>query len=92
MPSSIEPHGGWHVVLVLCSDVRRCAATCIAAGRASDVYVRACWVCRAHGTLACGCVATCRPGTIACEVHRRRICHPPVDKRCARRQPVYISL
>ena len=65
MPSSIEPHGGWHVVLALCSDVRRCAAACIVAGGASDVHVRACGVCRAHGTLACGCVASCRPGTIA---------------------------
>jgi len=39
MPSSIEPRGGWHVVLVLalCSVVRRCAAACIAAGGASDV-------------------------------------------------------
>ena len=42
MPSSIEPHGGWHVVLVLCSVVRRCAAACIVAGGASDVHVRAC--------------------------------------------------
>ena len=65
MPSSIEPHVGWHVVLALCSDVRRCAAACIVAGGASDVHVRACGVCRAHGTLACGCVASCRPGTIA---------------------------
>ena len=52
--------------------------------------VRACRVCQAHGTLACGCVESCRLGTIACEVHRRRICPPPVDKRCARRRPVYI--
>jgi len=42
MPSSIEPHGWWHVVLALCSDVRRCAAACIVAGGASDVHVRAC--------------------------------------------------
>jgi len=43
MPSSIEPHGGWHVVLVLCSVVRRYAAACIVAGGASDVHVlRAC--------------------------------------------------
>ena len=42
MPSSIEPHGGWHVVLALCSIVRRCVAACIAAGGASDVHVRAC--------------------------------------------------
>ena len=72
MPSSIEPHGGWHVVLVLCSVVRWCAAACIVAGGASDVHVRACVrtcrVCRAQGTLACGCIASCRPGTIACEV------------------------
>jgi len=37
-----EPHGGWHVVLALCSDVRQCAAACIVAGGASDVHVRAC--------------------------------------------------
>jgi len=42
MPSSIEPHGGWHVVLALCSDVRRCVAACIVAGGSSDVHVRAC--------------------------------------------------
>ena len=41
MPSSIEPHGGWHVVLALCSVVRRCSVACIAAGGASDVRVRA---------------------------------------------------
>jgi len=41
MPSSIEPHGGWHVVLALCSVVHRCAAACIVAGGASDVHVRA---------------------------------------------------
>ena len=33
----------------------------------------------------------CRQGTIARDVHRRCICRPPVDKRCAR-WPVYISL
>ena len=32
MPSSIEPHGGWHVVLALCSVVLRCAAACIVVG------------------------------------------------------------
>ena len=42
MPSSIEPHGGWHVFLALCSAVRWCAAACIAAGGASDIHVRAC--------------------------------------------------
>ena len=42
MPSSIEPHGGWHVVLALCSDVRQCAAACIVAGGASDVHMCAC--------------------------------------------------
>ena len=42
MPSSIEPHGGWHVVLALCSDLRRCAPACIVAGGASNVHVRAC--------------------------------------------------
>ena len=89
MPSSIEPHGGWHVVLVLCSVVRRCAAACIVAGGASDVHVRA--GCVGH-TARWPVVASCRPGTMACEVHRRRICRTPVDKRCARRRPVYISL
>ena len=48
---------------------RRASAACIAAGGASDVHVRACvrecGVCRTHGTLDCGCVASCRPGTIA---------------------------
>ena len=42
MPSTIEPHGGWHVVWKLCSDVRRCAAACIVAGGASDIHVCAC--------------------------------------------------
>ena len=42
MLSSIEPHSGWHVVLVLCSVVRRCATACIVAGGASDIRVRAC--------------------------------------------------
>ena len=43
----------------------RCAVACIVAGGASDVHVRACGVCHAHSTLACGCVASCRPGMIA---------------------------
>ena len=49
MPSSIEPHGGWHVVLALCSDVRRCAAACIAlwrVGSRTSTCMRACRVCR----------------------------------------------
>ena len=54
----LEPHGGWHVVLALCSALHRCAAACIAAGGASDVRMRACGVCRAHRMLACGCVAS----------------------------------
>ena len=66
MPSIIEPHGGWHVVLALCSDVRRtrrrCAAACIVAGGASDVHVRA--GCVGH-TARWPVVASCRPGTIA---------------------------
>ena len=77
MPSSIEPHGGWHMVLALCSGLH-CGGWGVGRGRP-----RACGVCRAHSTLACGCVASCRPGTIAWEVHGRRICRPTVDKRCA---------
>ena len=96
MPSSIEPHGGWHVVLALCSDLRRCVAACIVAGGSSDIHVRAC--------VRAGCVKhTARWPVVAlglagqersperCIV-ARRICRPPVDKRCARRRPVYISL
>ena len=95
MPSSTEPHGGWHVVLALCSDVRRCAAACIAAAGASDVHVRAC--------VHAGCVGhTARWPVVALRLAGQErspercivvaFARPPMDKRCARRQPVYISL
>ena len=43
MPSSIEPHSGWHVVLALCSVMRRCAVACIAAGGVrTSTFVRVC--------------------------------------------------
>jgi len=52
------------------------------------------WPLHCCGRTACRPVVAlrlCRPGTIAWDMHRHRICRPPVDKRCARR-PVYISL